>query len=363
MTLLNSHDQAIEALGSVIDQLVGFTTSLAQHNHWEVGKAFEYLLQHRRVLEPVRLKIRRLVDHEENTQEYMGGFDNVLQNYVLPTLKKYSTDIPTLLSFKKISESKLSTIEAHLTSMENSLKDWSMAISTTKSTSEYVSQQHGLLSSSVLQLQHRVDQVQQSMGPLSTSMGEIRSQINSLQSLSSFVHTLGLRMDSVEGNINSRFSDMESSLKSSFATDPGSMESRVRNEYQSQFASFDFARFQRDIEVTNLKLSSFEERLVNVGSLPSFALLSSRLEWNEKLLNELQPQKAMTQVWSRRLDTFDAQLNEFRKIQASLHTLDVKVNELASQMSSVLSLTPQFEAWNSRLGAVEGDVIGFRSHL
>ena len=32
-------------------------------------------------------------------------------------------------------------------------------------------------------------------------------------------------------------------------------------------------------------------------------------------------------------------------------------------MSSVLSLTPQFEAWNSRLGAVEGDVIGFKSHL
>ena len=47
LTLLNSHDEAIEALGSVIDQLVGFTTSLAQHNHGEVGKVFEYLLQHR----------------------------------------------------------------------------------------------------------------------------------------------------------------------------------------------------------------------------------------------------------------------------------------------------------------------------
>ena len=33
MTLLNTHDEAIEPLGSVIDQLVGFTTSLAQHNH------------------------------------------------------------------------------------------------------------------------------------------------------------------------------------------------------------------------------------------------------------------------------------------------------------------------------------------
>ena len=273
MTLLNSHDEAIEALGSVIDQLVGFTTSLAQHNHGEVGRAFEYLPQHRRLLERLRLKIRRLVDHEENTQEYMGGFDNVLQNYVLPTLKKYSADIPTLLSFKKISESKLSTIEAHLTSMENSSKDWSMEISTTKRTSEYVFQQHDLLSSSVLQLQQRVDQVQQSMGPLSTSMGEIWSQIKSLQSLSSSVNTLGLRMDSIEGNINSRFSDMQSSLKSSFATELGSMESRLRNEIQSQFASFDFARFQQHIEVTNLKLSSFEERLVNVGSLPSFALL------------------------------------------------------------------------------------------
>ena len=194
-------------------------------------------------------------------------------------------------------------------------------------------------------------------------MGEIESQKKSLQALSSSVHTLGLRMYSIEGNINSRFSDMESSLKSSFTTDLGSMESRLRNEFQSQFASFDFARFQQHIEVTNLKLSSFEERLVNVGSLPPFALLSSRLERNEKLLNELQPQIAMTQVWSRRLDTFDAQLNEFRRIQASLPTLDVKANELESQMSSVLSLTPQFEAWNSRLGAVEGDDIGFKSHL
>ena len=363
MTLLNSHDEAIEALGSVIDQFVGFTTSLARHNYGEVGKAFEYLSQHRRVLERLRLRIRRLVDHEENTQEYMGGFDIVLQNYVPPTLKNYFADIPTLLSFKKISESKLSTIEAHLTSMENSLKDWSMEISTTKSTSEYVSQQHDLLSSSVLQLQQRVDQVQQSMDPLSTSMGEIRSQTNSLQSLSSSVHTLGLQMDSIEGNINSRFSDLKSSTKSSFATELCSMECRLRNEFQSQFASFDFARFQQHIEVTNLKLSSFEERLVTVGSLPPFALLSSQLERNEKLLNELQPQIAMTQVWSRCLDTFDAQLNEFRRIQASLPTLDVKVNELESQMSSVLSLTPKFEAWNSRLGAIEGDVIGFKSHL
>ena len=216
MTLLNSHDEAIEAFGSVIDQLVGFTTFLAQHNHAEVGRSFEYLSQHRRMLERLRLKIRRLDDHEENTQEYMGGFDNVLQNYVLPTLKKYSADIPTLLSFKKISESKLSTIEAHLTSVEKSLKDWSMEISTTESMSEYFSQQHDLLSSSVLRPQQRVDQVQQTVGPLSTSMGETRSQMNSLQSISSSVHTLALRMDSIEGNINSRFPDMESPLKSSF---------------------------------------------------------------------------------------------------------------------------------------------------
>ena len=101
---------------------------------------------------------------------------------------------------------------------------------------------------------------------------------------------------------------------------------------------------------------------MNVGSLPSFAFVSSRLERNENLLDDLQPQIAMTQVWSRRLDTFDAQLNEFRRIQASLPTPDVKVNELESQMSSVLSLTPQFEAWNSCLGAVEGDVFGFKSH-
>ena len=87
MALLSSDDEAIEALGSVIDQLVGFTTSLAQHNHGEVGKAFEYLSQHHRVLERLRLKIRRLVDYQENTQEYMGG-DNVLHMYVLPTLKK-----------------------------------------------------------------------------------------------------------------------------------------------------------------------------------------------------------------------------------------------------------------------------------
>ena len=32
-------------------------------------------------------------------------------------------------------------------------------------------------------------------------------------------------------------------------------------------------------------------------------------------------------------------------------------------MSSVLSLIPEFEAWHSRLGAVEGDVIGFKSQL
>ena len=127
----------------------------------------------------------------------MGGFNNVLQNNVLPILRKYSADIPTLLSFIKISESKLSTIEAYLPSMENSLKDWSMEISTTKSTSEYVSQQHDLLSSSILQLQQRVDQVQQTIGPLSASISEIRSQNNSLQSLSSSVHTLSLRMDSM----------------------------------------------------------------------------------------------------------------------------------------------------------------------
>ena len=31
-------------------------------------------------------------------------------------------------------------------------------------------------------------------------------------------------------------------------------------------------------------------------------------------------------------------------------------------MSSFLSLTPPFQAWNSRSGAIEGDVIGFKSH-
>ena len=50
-------------------------------------------------------------------------------------------------------------------------------------------------------------------------------------------------------------------------------------------------------------------------------------------------------------------------MQASLPTLYVKVNELESKMSSDLSLTPQFEAWSSRLGAVDGDVIGFDSRL
>ena len=235
-----------------------------------------------------------------------------------------------------------------------------MEVSTSKRVGEYVSQQHDVLSSSVLQLQQRVDQVQQTMGPLSTSIGGIWSQINSLQSLSSSVHTLSLRMKCIEENINSRFSGMESSLKSSFATELGSMESRRRNEFQSQFASLDFARFQQHIEVTNLKLSSFEERLVNVDSLPSFALPSSGLERNETLLSEVQPQIAMTQMLSRRLDPFNAQLNAFRRIQASLPTLDVKVNELASEKSSVL--TPGFEAWDSRLGAVEGDVIGVKSH-
>ena len=72
--------------------------------------------------------------------------------------------------------------------------------------------------------------------------------------------------------MNSWFSDMVSSLKSSFATELGSMGSRLRNEFEFQLASFDFARFQQQIEVTSLKLSSFEERLVNVGSLPSLAL-------------------------------------------------------------------------------------------
>ena len=37
----------------------------------------------------------------------------MLQNYILPTLKKYSADIPMLLSFQKMSKSKLSTIQAH----------------------------------------------------------------------------------------------------------------------------------------------------------------------------------------------------------------------------------------------------------
>ena len=146
----------------------------------------------------------------------MGCFGNVLQNSVLPTLKKYSGDILTLPSFKKISESKLSTIVAHLTSMEHSLKDLSLEVSTTKRTSEYVSQQHDLLSSLVLQLQQQVDQVQQTMGPLSTSMGEVRSQMNTLQSLSSSVQTLALRMNSIAGNIRSRFCDMESSFHLGF---------------------------------------------------------------------------------------------------------------------------------------------------
>ena len=118
-------------------------------------------------------------------------------------------------------------------------------------------------------------------------------------------------MDSIEGNINSWFSDMESCLKNSFALELGSMESRLRNEFQSQFASFHFATFQQHIEVKNLKFLSFEERLVNVGSLPSVALFSLPLKGNEKLLNELRPQIAMTQVWSRRPDTFPAQFKNF----------------------------------------------------
>ena len=141
----------------------------------------------------------------------MSSFDNVLQNYSVFTLKKYSGDIPKLLSFKQINESKLSTIEA-------------------------------------------------------------------------------------QGNIISRFSDMESSFKCTFAAELGLMESRLRTQFQSQFASFDFASFEQHIEVTSLKLSPFEEQLGNAGSLPSLALFTSQWERNEKLLNELQPQSAMTQV-------------------------------------------------------------------
>ena len=280
MTLLNSHDEAIEASGSVIDQLVGFTTSLAQHNHGEVNKAFDHLTKHRRVLERLRLKVRRLVQNEENSQEYMGGFDNVLQNYVLPTLKKYSGNMVALLSFKKIAESNLSTLEGQLRSMDEALKNWGTNASVAKQASELASQQFEGLSKSVSQLQYRVDQVQQACGTCSASIGEFRSQINSLQSLSSLVQPLSFRMDSIEGNISSRFSDMESSFKSAFPKELGSMESRLKTEFQSQLSWLDIASFQRQFEVTNLKLSSLEERLANVTSSQSSGLLSTRLERN-----------------------------------------------------------------------------------
>ena len=141
------------------------------------------------------------------------------------------------------------------------------------------------------------------------------------------------------------------------------MESRLRTEFQSHLSLLDVASFQRQFEVTTLKLSSLEEPLANVTSSQSLALLSTRLERNEKLLLDLQPQISMTHVWSRRLDTFDSELSEFGRVQASLPTLDVKVHELESQMSGLLVLVLQFEAWNSRLGVVEAESIGFKARL
>ena len=41
-SILESHDEAIEAFRSVIEQVVGFTTSLAKHNHGDVSQAFEH---------------------------------------------------------------------------------------------------------------------------------------------------------------------------------------------------------------------------------------------------------------------------------------------------------------------------------
>ena len=116
-SILESHDEAIEAFGSVIEQVVGFTTSLAKHNHGEVSQAFEHLSHHRQCVEKLRHRVRRLMENEENSQEFMGGFDNLLQNSILPSLKKHSTGLKEMFLFKKLTECNLGALEGCVQSL------------------------------------------------------------------------------------------------------------------------------------------------------------------------------------------------------------------------------------------------------
>ena len=116
-SILESHDEAIKAFGLVIEQVVGFTTSLAKRNHGEVSQAFEHLSHHRQCVEKLRHRVRRLMENEENSQEFMGGLDNLLQNSILPSLKKHSTGLKEMFLFRKLTECNLGALEGRVQSL------------------------------------------------------------------------------------------------------------------------------------------------------------------------------------------------------------------------------------------------------
>ena len=142
--------------------VVGFTTSLAKHNHGEVSQAFEHLSHHRKCVEKWRHRVRRLKENEENSQEFMGGFDNLLQNSILPSLKKHSTGLKEMFLFKKLTECNLGALEGRVQSLMG------------------IEHHHD-------SLRQRVDQVQQGNNPnsalaqqMSDSMGTLKQQMELL---------------------------------------------------------------------------------------------------------------------------------------------------------------------------------------
>ena len=56
------------------------------------------------------------MENEENSQELMGGFDNLLQNSILPSLKKHSTGLKEMFLFKKLTECNLGALEGRVQS-------------------------------------------------------------------------------------------------------------------------------------------------------------------------------------------------------------------------------------------------------
>ena len=347
-SILESHDEAIEAFGSVIEQVVGFTTFLAQHNHGEVSQAFEHLPHHRQCVEKGRHRVRRLMESEENSQEFMGGFDNLLQNSILPSLKKHSAGLEEMFLLKKLTQCYMGALEGRVQRLMS------------------IEHHHESLHQRVDQVQQGNDQNLALAQHMSDSMGTLKQQMELLSQshansqsggdlFSTMSNSLSSRIDAMEAAFNNGVAQIQSSFSLAIANEISAVEQQLNSQLQLLQGSNDVSSLLQQLDMARMKICTLEERVDSLYSSPPASLISSRLERVEKPIHDITPKVASAHIWSRRIDSMENQLRDFKQECSAFQGIGNKVRELESHLRSIKHSLSQYDGMRLRMSKVEGE--------